>query len=194
MTRLPSLFAGLALLLGGCGASSAETSMSAPHASAPAQLTVVELYESQGCSSCPPTNANVNGLSTRDDLLTLMFGVTYWDQLGWPDTFARPEFTARQRDYARGLHHDTVFTPQVVLNGRRDIVGNVRPALLSAIAQAAHTTTFTAAVTSRGSAVSVAPIGGAARADVWLVRYDPRTRNVPSRQYDRHQRGTSQET
>src|SRR2546430_1231120 len=68
-----------------------------------AHPTVVELFQSQGCSSCPPANANVIALSERPDLLTLSFGVTYWDQLGWKDTFASPRYTARQWDYARAF-------------------------------------------------------------------------------------------
>ncbi len=94
-----------------------------------AHPTVVELFQSQGCSSCPPANANVMALSDRPDLLTLSFGVTYWDELGWKDTFASPKFTARQWDYARGLHHDNVGTPQVVVNGRADVVGQDRSQL-----------------------------------------------------------------
>ncbi len=97
--------------------------------------TVVELFQSQGCSSCPPANANVIALSDRPDLLTLSFGVTYWDQLGWKDTFASPQFTARQRDYARALHHTEVFTPQVIVNGRADVVGQDRHELEALIAK-----------------------------------------------------------
>jgi hypothetical protein len=66
-----------------------------------AHPTVVELFESQGCSSCPPANANLNAIADRPDILALNFAVTYWDQLGWKDTFAQPGFTARQWDYAR---------------------------------------------------------------------------------------------
>ena len=77
----------------------------APAWSGPA---VVELFQSQGCSSCPPASANLNALAGRDDVLALSFAVTYWDRLGWKDTFASPGFTARQWDYARGLHHDNV--------------------------------------------------------------------------------------
>ncbi len=62
---------------------------------------VVELFQSQGCSSCPPANANLNLLAQRDNVLALSFAVTYWDQLGWKDTFASPQFTARQWDYAK---------------------------------------------------------------------------------------------
>ncbi len=89
-------------------------------------LTVVELFQSQGCSDCPPANANVMALSNRPDLLTLSFGVTYWDNLGWKDTFASPQYTARQWDYAHALRHAEVWTPQVVVNGRADVVGRNR--------------------------------------------------------------------
>src|SRR5579863_4879769 len=87
-------------------------------------LTVVELFQSQGCSDCPPANANVMALSERPDVLALSFGVTYWDYLGWKDTFAKPEFTERQVSYEHGLGHDGAFTPQIVVNGSSDTVGN----------------------------------------------------------------------
>ena len=94
---------------------------------------VVELFQSQGCSSCPPAIANVNALADRADLLPLMFAVTYWDQLGWKDTFARPEFTARQVAYGRRFG-DGAYTPEVVINGRADLVGADRRQLDHAIA------------------------------------------------------------
>src|SRR5271168_3113802 len=100
------------------------------------QLTVVELFQSQGCSSCPPANANVMALSGRPDVLTLSFQVTYWDELGWKDTFDSPQYTARQWDYAHGLHHPNVFTPQVVINGRADVVGVRRGEIEQALAKA----------------------------------------------------------
>ena len=84
---------------------------------------VIELFQSQGCSSCPPAAANVAALADRPDVLALSFQVTYWDQLGWKDTFAEPRYTARQWDYAHAFHHDNVFTPQVVINGRASGVG-----------------------------------------------------------------------
>ena len=65
-----------------------------------ANPAVVELYQSQGCSSCPPADAVLNALADRPDVLALSFAVTYWDQLGWKDTFADPAFTQRQWDYA----------------------------------------------------------------------------------------------
>ena len=74
---------------------------------------VVELFTAQGCSSCGVANATVADLAKRPDVLALTFAVDYWDYLGWPDTFAKPEFTERQRAYARKLALREVYTPQV---------------------------------------------------------------------------------
>jgi len=140
---------------------------------------VVELFQSQGCSTCPPADANVMALADRPDILTLSFAVTYWDQLGWKDTFASPVFTARQWDYAHGLGHSGVFTPQVVVNGRRDGVGT-DAAQLRALLVAGDRGAGGPALVVRGGRVMVgagkAPVGGA---DVWLTRYDPRIVMVP---------------
>jgi len=78
---------------------------------------IVELFTSQGCSSCPPANKFVAGLVDAPDTLVLSYGVTYWDYLGWKDTFGKPEFTARQRAYGRALGASNVYTPQIILNG-----------------------------------------------------------------------------
>ncbi len=138
--------------------------------------TVVELFQSQGCSSCPPANANVMALGDRPDLLTLSFGVTYWDQLGWKDTFASPQFTARQWDYARALHHSEVFTPQVVVDGRADVVGQDRRELEALIAREQKSENGPV-VSIGGNTAMVGP--GAGHAEVWLVRYDPNIVQVP---------------
>jgi hypothetical protein len=142
------------------------------------ELTVVELFTSQGCNSCPPANANLVRLSNRPDLLTLSFNVTYWDDLGWPDTFARPEYTARQRDYQRGLGTDNVWTPQVVVDGRSHTVGRQIGHIEQLIA--GHLVTAGPAIVFRGGGVGLA--GGPPQspaADVWLVRYEPRPIDVP---------------
>jgi len=141
------------------------------------QLTVVELFQSQGCSSCPPANANVMALSDRPDLLVLSFGVTYWDQLGWKDTFASPQYTARQRDYARTLHHSEVWTPQVVVNGHADVVGIDRRELEALIGHEAHGPSGPA-VHASGNQVTVEAGSGRA-AQVFLVRYDPNIVQIP---------------
>ena len=140
---------------------------------------VLELFQSQGCSSCPPANANVIALADRSDILTLSFGVTYWDQLGWKDTFASPLYTARQWDYARGLGHDNVFTPQVVVNGRKDGVGADARELRGLIA-AGERGAGGPTLNIQGASVVVSAATAPKRpADVWLVRYDPRTELVP---------------
>ena len=159
--------------LGGAIAALALSAASALAADA-AHPLVVELFQSQGCSSCPPANANVLALAGRPDILTLSFQVTYWDNLGWKDTFASPAYTARQWDYASGFHHGSVFTPQIVVNGRRDGVG-ADPHELARLIQAGERGMAGPNLSLRGNAVTIAASAAPAKpADVWLVRYDPR--------------------
>ena len=143
-----------------------------------AHPTVVELFQSQGCSSCPPANAHVMALADRPDVLALSFQVTYWDQLGWKDTFGSPVFTARQWDYAHGLRHDNVWTPQVVINGRADVVG-VNPGEIERALPGADRGGSGPRVDIAGGVVTVTGHAPARPAEVWLVRYDPRVVQVP---------------
>ncbi len=147
-------------------------------ANAAGERVVVELFQSQGCSSCPPANANVNALAARGDVLALSFAVTYWDRLGWRDTFARDEFTNRQYDYARGLHNGNVYTPQVVLNGRQDLTGIDDGELAAAIARAGRIPTSPLSFAGNEFSIRAAP-PPRMPAVIWLVRYDPRTMSVP---------------
>jgi hypothetical protein len=82
---------------------------------------LVELYSSEGCSSCPPAEAWINSFKNAPglwkDVFPVVFHVDYWDNLGWPDRFSRPEFTQRQRDYAQRLGQDSVYTPEFIVNG-----------------------------------------------------------------------------
>jgi hypothetical protein len=139
---------------------------------------VVELFTSQGCSSCPPANANLIKLSQRPDVLPLSFAVTYWDYLGWKDTFDRPEYTDRQVAYEPPLHQQGPYTPQMVINGATTAVGNdlgeVEQLVDSAKPLSGPELTLTPGHVAVGAAG--APNGGA---DVWLVRYDPNLVNVP---------------
>jgi hypothetical protein len=113
----------LGSLVGSLIASYAAIGASNVQAADASHPAVVELFQSQGCSSCPPANGNVNALSERADVLALSFAVTYWDRLGWKDTFAKPQFTERQWQYARAMRQQDVYTPQVVVNGRVEGVG-----------------------------------------------------------------------
>jgi hypothetical protein len=95
-------------------------------AQAHAQLrpAVVELFTSEGCSSCPPAEAYIGELAQRPNVLALAFHVDYWDDLGWRDRFGLPQSVQRQRTYAKTLGLASVYTPQVVLDGRADFVGS----------------------------------------------------------------------
>lgn len=84
---------------------------------------VVELYTSQGCSSCPPADAMLHELAKRDDVIALALHVDYWDYIGWKDAFADPAFSARQHGYARA-NATRVYTPQMVINGQDEVVGS----------------------------------------------------------------------
>lgn len=141
-------------------------------------VQVVELYTSQGCSSCPPANAAVAAIANRPEILALSFGVTYWDDLGWKDTFAQKAFTDRQWDYARGLRHDSVGTPQVVVNGRADTVGQSVGEIDQALRKAALSAGGPE-VALHGATVEVHGPTTVHPADVWLVRYDPNVVQVP---------------
>lgn len=145
-----------------------------------AHPTVVELFQSQGCSSCPPANANLSSVAGRPDILALSFAVTYWDQLGWKDTFATPAYTARQWDYAHHLRRSNVFTPQVVINGRLDGVG-ADPGDFRRLIAAGDRGGGGPTVARRGDALMIAAGAARAPADIWLVRYDPRVIAVPIR-------------
>lgn len=87
-------------------------------------VTVLELFTSQGCSSCPPADKLLKKFRKRKDIIALTFNVDYWDYLGWKDTLASPKYTARQRDYARARGDGQVYTPQTVINGVRHAVGS----------------------------------------------------------------------
>lgn len=166
-------------LLAACGDSAqsqtvAKAAAKASLASADAPV-LVELFQSQGCSSCPPANAALNQLADRKDVIALSFAVDYWDRLGWKDIFASPQFTQRQRDYAASLKGGSVYTPQVVINGTRELVGNGKGELANAVA-ASKGVSGGPSVAVSGMKASIGAAKGSGT--VWLVRYDPRTQNV----------------
>lgn len=156
-----------------CGASVAD-------AAPGPQPVVVELFQSQGCSDCPPAQRNLNTLADRPDVLALSFGVTYWDYLGWKDSFASPEFTQRQRDYSARNNNAGVATPQYWINGRTTVLG-ANPARVAQLIATGGPRGGPDVTVAAGRVViggGRAPAGGA---DVLLVRYDPRTIQVAIR-------------
>lgn len=98
--------------------------------------TVVELFTSQGCSSCPPADAALKALRDRPGMLTLSWAVDYWDRLGWEDTFAHPHNAMRQAAYNKRFGRGGVFTPQMVFDGRYQSVGSDQSAVREAVADA----------------------------------------------------------
>ncbi len=84
---------------------------------------VVELFTSQGCASCPPADAFLKQLAMREDVVALALHVDYWDYIGWEDSFASPEYSERQRGYAKTGERKMVYTPQMIINGEDQVVG-----------------------------------------------------------------------
>lgn len=139
---------------------------------------VVELYQSQGCSSCPPANLALNTIADNPDVIALNFSVTYWDRLGWTDVFGDQKYTDRQVAYARTLRERNVYTPQVVINGTRAIVGN-RPGELKEAIGNSRKIYGGPSITNNNGIISIAKAGNKQyNTKIWLVRYDPRTLNV----------------
>jgi len=95
---------------------------------------VVELFTSQGCSSCPPADRLLETLARNPNLIALSFPVDYWDYIGWKDTLASPRFTARQKGYAAVRGDEHIYTPQVIIDGRADVVGSDSAGVEHAIA------------------------------------------------------------
>ena len=95
-------------------------------AAADTRPIVVELFTSQGCSSCPPADAVLAELTGRPDILALGFHVDYWDRLGWKDPLSAPGSTTRQKDYAAQFGGHEIYTPQIVVDGERQVVGSRR--------------------------------------------------------------------
>ncbi len=141
---------------------------------------VVELYTSQGCSQCPRANRLLGAFARQDNVLALTFPVGIWDYLGWHDTFARPEFSERQRLYARSIRRGSRFTPQLVINGAHQV-----SAADWDEAHAVFDRVRTAGWPQRAPDVSIARLRNnrvrvtlsareqAQSAEVWLLAYDP---------------------
>ena len=138
---------------------------------------VVEMFTSQGCSSCPPADAFFAELSAREDVIALALHVDYWDYLGWKDKFADPAFSARQRAYAAAEGKQMVYTPQMIVDGQTRVIGN-RPADVDALV-ARHSADANAVAVGLARTESGLTVSATARRaldtplSVQLVRYLP---------------------
>lgn len=101
------------------------------------QGVLVELYTSQGCSSCPPADELLGQLTRQSGVIPLALHVDYWDYIGWADTFADPKFTLRQKAYAQAAGDKMIYTPQMVIGGQERIVGGNAGEVAAAIAEVA---------------------------------------------------------
>jgi hypothetical protein len=140
-----------------------------PAVAAATRPVVVELFTSQGCSSCPPADAMLRELARRRDVLALGFHISYWDRLGWKDPLSSDSATDRQKTYARRFNGGQVYTPQMVVDGTSEMVGSDRAAVLAALAGA--TPQAIAPVAFAADRRSVAIGDGAGQGEIVLVRY-----------------------
>jgi hypothetical protein len=141
---------------------------------------VVELFTSQGCSSCPPADRYLAELAKDPSLVVLSWPVDYWDYIGWKDTFASPAYTARQKAYAAGRRDDQVYTPQAVIDGVTHAVGNDRDRVQDALDAQKKMLSCEMTLADRDGkiGIDVAPKGNASgTATLWLLRV-LRTANV----------------
>jgi hypothetical protein len=161
-----------------CATLTAAHAQTAPPRRSP---TVVELYTSQGCMQCPRANRLLGEFSREPDVLALTFAVSYWDYLGWRDTFAQPLFTDRQREFSQRMRRRSLFTPQLVFNGAREASASdwdeARAILDEAKAQAPIANAPRVELLSLpGNHVRVAIGQGAPPtepADIWIMSFDP---------------------
>lgn len=147
-------------------------------ANAESDPVVVELFTSQGCSSCPPADRIMHDLAQRDDVIGLALHVDYWDYIGWKDQYAKPGHTLRQRAYAREGGRTMIYTPQMIINGQQDVIG-AKAGELDRLINAHLTTAPEAEVSATRSGdevvVTVTPIELPAGEtyDVRIVQYAP---------------------
>jgi hypothetical protein len=132
---------------------------------------LVELFTSQGCSSCPPADALLGELAKRPGVLALAWHVDYWDGLGWKDKFSSPDATHRQYGYARRLGLESVYTPQLVIDGSAEAVGSNAAAAEAAIRTAAARPVEGPSLSLDGDRIALGA-GPAQAASVWLIGYD----------------------
>jgi len=130
---------------------------------------VVELFTSQGCSSCPPADSLLEELARNCDVVALGFHISYWDGLGWKDPFSSQSSTDRQRTYPRQHEIGQVYTPQIIVDGSREMVGSDRAKVLAALhdARAEAMVPVTFAADRRSVTIGA----GDARGSVLLVRF-----------------------
>lgn len=132
---------------------------------------VVELFTSQGCSSCPPADALLMEIGGRPDVVALAYHIDYWDYIGWEDTFGSPRYSDFQRAYAQSFGEPRVYTPQLVVNGRTHVVGSRRGEVGRALASTVLELPVGVAVDGGFLSIEIDARASLAEASVWLVTF-----------------------
>ena len=135
---------------------------------------VVELFTSQGCSSCPPADKVIGELAKDPDVIAMSMPIDYWDYLGWKDTLSDARFSARQRAYSKVRGDRAVYTPQIIVNGSTQVVGSDRAAIETAIDETRKNGVMSVPVTLSLSgkqidvSVAASKVPTVAHGEVWL--------------------------
>ena len=132
---------------------------------------VVELFTSQGCSSCPPADALLTSLADQEDVVALAYHVDYWDYVGWKDTFGEADYSDRQRAYAQSWGSSRIYTPQMVVNGTKGVVGSRRGEVHGAIDRASLKLPIDVTEDGEMLKIAIPPDPSLQNAVVWLVTY-----------------------
>lgn len=148
------------------------------HAHGAGEPVVVELYTAQGCSNCTKANGVIDELGSKKGVIPLTFSVDLWDYLGWSDTLAQPEFTARQRAYAQRLRVREIYTPEIVVQGEAEGLATDHAKIDDLIAKAEAVRRHGPHIRFLRHDVRVRISGPGAAGDVWLIRYDPAPQTV----------------
>jgi hypothetical protein len=155
---------GIVALLALAQSSTAESTRMRPRA-------VVELFTSQGCAQCPPADALLTGLAEEGDVVALAYHVDYWDYVGWEDTFGSGDFSDRQRAYAKSWGSSRIYTPQMVVNGAKGVVGSRRSEVHGALDGAVLPLAVDIARDGDALHVTIPPNTSLEDAVVWMVTY-----------------------
>jgi hypothetical protein len=146
--------------------------------SAAKRPVILELFTSQGCSSCPPADAYIQTLIGKPGVVPLTYHVDYWDYLGWRDTLGSAEYSQRQYDYAQSRGDKNVYTPQIVINGQQHFVGSQRSSVSDGIGNArsdnsAEWVEITMSENKTDVMIDIAAGAPGKEATLWLMAYAP---------------------